>query len=74
MEGDYMKDKMKYVGIVGVFIGIVMSRILTARYGDIGRVILASIAVIILVISIITILIMKKYKEALLLLFWYFHV
>jgi len=56
-----MKDKMKYIGIVGVFIGFIMSRILTSRYGNDGRVILASIAFIIIVISVISLVIMKKY-------------
>ena len=64
-----MKDKMKYIGIVGVLIGFIMSRILTSRYGNDGRVILASIAFIVLVISFIIIIVMKKYKLALLLLF-----
>lgn len=34
-----MKDKMKYIGIVGVIVGSVMSKILRERYGDSGSVI-----------------------------------
>ncbi|WP_346848694.1 hypothetical protein [uncultured Clostridium sp.] len=64
-----MKDKMKYVGVIGVFLGIVMSKILRDRYGDSGSVILASIAFTIIVISVISLVIMKKYRILLLALF-----
>lgn len=63
-----MKDKVKYVGIMGVFFGIVMNRILTARYGNSGSIILASVALTLVVISMIIIIIMKKFLEALILL------
>ncbi|WP_346848228.1 hypothetical protein [uncultured Clostridium sp.] len=63
-----MKDKVKYVGIMGVFFGIVMNRILTARYGNSGSIILASVALTLVVISMIIIIIMKKLLEALILL------
>ncbi|GEM_PF-498212 len=64
-----IKDKVKYVGIMGVFFGIVMNRILTARYGNSGSIILASVALTLVVISmIIIIIIMKKFLEALILL------
>ncbi len=62
-----MKDKMKYVGIVGVFLGIFMNRILTARYGNSGSIILASIALTLVVTSMIIIVIMKKFLAALML-------
>lgn len=61
-----IKDKVKYVGIMGVFFGIVMNRILTARYGNSGSIILASVALTLVVISMI--IIMKKFLEALILL------
>jgi len=63
-----LKDKVKYVGIMGVFFGIVMNRILTARYGNSGSIILASVALTLVVISMIIIIIMKKFLEALILL------
>jgi len=63
-----IKDKVKYVGIMGVFFGIVMNRILTARYGNSGSIILASVALTLVVISMIIIIIMKKFLEALILL------
>lgn len=63
-----MKDKVKYVGIMGVFFGIVMNRILTAIYGNSGSIILASVALTLVVISMIIIIIMKKFLEALILL------
>ncbi|WP_346876382.1 hypothetical protein [Clostridium sp. UBA5712] len=63
-----MKDKVKYVGIMGVFFGIVINRILTARYGNSGSIILASVALTLVVISMIIIIIMKKFLEALILL------
>jgi len=63
-----MKDKVKYVGIIGVFFGIVMNRILTARYGNSGSIILTSVALTLVVISMIIIIIMKKFLEALILL------
>ncbi len=63
-----MKDKVKYVGIMGVFFGIVMNRILTARYGNSGSIILASVALTLVVISMSIIIIMKKFLEALILL------
>lgn len=63
-----LKDKVKYVGIMGVFFGIVINRILTARYGNSGSIILASVALTLVVISMIIIIIMKKFLEALILL------
>jgi len=63
-----LKDKVKYVGIMGVFFGIVMNRILTARYGNSGSIILASVALTLVVISMSIIIIMKKFLEALILL------
>ncbi len=51
---------------MGVFFGIVMNRILTARYGNSGSIILASVALTLVVISMI--IIMKKFLEALILL------
>ena len=64
-----MRDKMKYIGIVGVVFGFVMSKILRVRYGDSGSVILASVAFTIIVISVISLVIMKKYIIVLLTLF-----
>lgn len=63
-----MENKMKYVGIIGVFFGIVMNRILTARYGNSGSSILASVALALVLISMITLIIMKKVLELLILL------
>ena len=64
-----MKKKMSSIGILGVFFGIFMNRILTARYGNNGSIILASIALTIVVISMLFIVAMKKYMVALLSLF-----
>jgi len=64
-----MKKKMSSIGILGVFFGIFMNRILTARYGNNGSIILASIALTIVVISMLILVAMKKYMVALLSLF-----
>ncbi|MEG0307607.1 MAG: hypothetical protein RR636_06670 [Clostridium sp.] len=64
-----MKDKMSYIGILGVFFGFCMNKILTSMYGNNGSSILASIALTIIVVCMIIIICMKKYVVALLLLF-----
>lgn len=63
-----MENKMKYIGIVGVIVGSVMSKILRERYGNSGSSILASVALALVLISMITLIIMKKVLELLILL------
>lgn len=64
-----MKKKMTSIGIIAVLLGIFISRILTARYGNNGRVIVASIALGISVCALLFIALKKMYTEAIVLLF-----
>ncbi|WP_346938624.1 hypothetical protein [uncultured Clostridium sp.] len=63
-----IKKKINIICVLGVFSGIFMNRFLTTRYGNSGSIILASVALTLVVISMIIIIIMKKFLEALILL------
>lgn len=60
-----MKNKVSNVGILGVLFGVFMNRILVSKYGDMGSVMLASVALTIMLIAFLGIIFMKKYVAAL---------
>ena len=64
-----IEKKMNIISILGVFLGIFTNRVLIAKYGNSGSVMIASIALIAIVVPIIYLVIKKKYKQTLVLLF-----
>ena len=64
-----IEKKMSTISILGVFLGIFMNRVLTAKYGNSGIIMIASLGLIVTVVPIICLVIKKKYKQTLLLLF-----
>lgn len=59
-----MKDKLKWVGVIGVLIGIGLSRIIGNYYGANGKIAIFAILVVILVFLILYYTSKKKYLEA----------
>lgn len=59
-----MQKKMTILGVIAVLLGIYISRILTNRYGNDGRVIIASIALGISILALLIMVLKKKYIEA----------
>lgn len=58
-----MKDKLKGLGVLGVLVGIILSRVLGSYYGDNARIAIMT-AVIVLLLIIVAILFIKKYTIA----------